>query len=84
MSLCECELIQGFGLFSAQVWGRSLDSILGLSAILELIVAYSIFYNDKLAPHPAYLVGCIALTSGFYSYLGLTRWLICDQLHTER
>lgn len=78
-----CELITGLGLYSGEVWGRGLDLLLGLSALLELLVAYSIFYNDKLATHPAYLVGLIALTEGFYSYLGLTRWLLCNVLEGE-
>lgn len=46
---------------------------------MELIVAYSIFMNPKLAAHPAYLVGFIALSDGFCAYLGLTSHLICKE-----
>lgn len=72
-----CNFTQGFGLFSAQVWTGQLDIILGCSSVLQLLVAYSIFMNRKLAAHPADLVGFMALTDGFFAYLGLTRYLIC-------
>jgi hypothetical protein len=50
-----------------------MDIILGVASWLDLVVAYTIFMDKKLAAHPAYLVGFIALSDGFFSYLGITR-----------
>jgi hypothetical protein len=74
-----CLQIEGFGLFSAQVWDGQLDIILGCASLLNLLVAYSIFMKRKLSAHPAFLVGCIALSEGFFAYTGLTRYLICQK-----
>jgi hypothetical protein len=54
-----------------------MDIILGVAASLDLVVAYTIFMDKKLAAHPAYLVGFIALSDGFFSNLGLTRHNLC-------
>ncbi len=54
-----------------------MDSILAVAALLDLLVAYSIYMNDKLAAHPAYLVGLIALADGFFNNLGVTRYNLC-------
>jgi len=55
-----------------------MDIVLGVASCLDLVVAYTIFMNKKLAAHPAYLVGFIALSDGFFSYLGITRNNLCS------
>jgi hypothetical protein len=54
-----------------------MDFILAVASLLDIAVGYSIYMNDKLAAHPAYLVGLIALADGFYNYLGVTRHNLC-------
>jgi len=55
-----------------------MDIILGVASWLDLVVAYTIFMDKKLAAHPAHLVGFIALSDGFFSYLGITRNNLCQ------
>jgi hypothetical protein len=73
-----CQQTEGFGLFDYEVWSGTQDIILGCSSALQLIVAYSIFMKKGQAAHPAPIVGCIALCEGFFAYMGLTRYLICN------
>ena len=72
-----CEKIKGYGIFSPEVWTQELNWIIGFSAVVDLCVAYSVFFSKKLNVHPAGLIGLQALVNGFYCYLGLSSSLIC-------
>lgn len=61
-----CKRTYGFGLFY-NVWKPQMEIILMVSSLVDLLVAYTIFMNKRLTAHPAYLVGTIALVTGFYS-----------------
>lgn len=73
-----CLKVSGYGFFSQDVWDDALDYIIAFSAILDLLVAYSVFGHSKTRVHPATMVGLISLIDGFYCYLGLSRHVICD------
>jgi len=65
------------------VWNVKLDWIIGFSAVMNLLVAFSVFIPKKLNVHPAGLIGIYALVNGFYCYTGLSRNLICKNNQAE-
>ena len=79
-----CWRTQILFVFESEYWNPTLDVVLLMSSILSCFIGLQIVRHKHLQSSPAPLLAALSFSDSCFTFLGFSRYFVCEGGHIER